>query len=251
MTAIPRGAEDELAVRASVLNDAYLKLDPLALVRRAIVEDFAGRIAVVSSFGAESAVLLDLVAQIDRDTPVIFLDTGKLFWETRNYRDMLVARLGLRDVRSIEPSWYHLAKFDPDGSLHKTNPDLCCQIRKVLPLDDALSGFDAWITGRKRFQGFARETLPLAEIEDGRIKVNPLAHETRIQITARFVARDLPYHPLVGEGYPSIGCQPCTGRARDGDPARGGRWVGSDKTECGIHGARWFRPTEGAAEEWT
>jgi phosphoadenosine phosphosulfate reductase len=241
-------AEDALASRASALTEAYRDLDTLALLRRAIIEDFPGRIAVVSSFGAESAVLLDLVARIDRDIPVIFLDTGKLFWETRNYRDMLVARLGLRDVRSIEPSWYHLAKFDPDGTLHKTNPDLCCQIRKVLPLDDALDGFDAWITGRKRFQGFEREALPLAEVEDGRIKVNPLARETRVEITARFVERDLPYHPLVGEGYSSIGCQPCTGRAQDGDPARGGRWAGSDKTECGIHGARWFRP-EAAAEE--
>ena len=254
MTALPkappRPTEDDLAAQASALSDAYRGLDPRAVLQQAIGTDFPGRIAVVSSFGAESAVLLDLVAQIDRDTPVIFLDTGKLFWETRNYRDVLIARLGLRDVRSIEPSWYHLAKFDPDGSLHQTNPDLCCQIRKVLPLDDALAGFDAWITGRKRFQGFEREALALAEVEDRRLKINPLAGETPVEISARFVARDLPWHPLVGQGYPSIGCQPCTGRVQDGDPARGGRWAGSDKTECGIHGARWFRPEE-AGEERT
>ncbi|MCP4329060.1 MAG: phosphoadenylyl-sulfate reductase [Alphaproteobacteria bacterium] len=250
MTALPKPVgystpcKESLSDRAAMLDGDYTAIDAGDVVERAIRRDFAGRIAVVSSFGADSAVLLDLVAQVDPTTPVIFLDTGKLFWETRNYRDILVARLGLTDVRSVEPSWYHLAKYDPDGTLHRSDPDLCCQIRKVLPLDDALAGFDAWITGRKRFQGFDRDRLTMVEVEEGRFKINPLAGSSRVEITARFVERDLPYHPLVGHGYASIGCQPCTGRVQDGDPARSGRWAGSAKTECGIHCARWFEPAE-------
>ncbi len=235
--------ESALLARVAELDRTYVGLEPLAIVERAIRQDFRGRIAVVSSFGAESAVLLDLVAEIDPQTPVIFLDSGKLFWETRNYRDMLVARLGLRDVRTIEPSWYHLAKYDSDGTLHRKDPDLCCQIRKVLPLDEALTGFDAWISGRKRFQGFERRALAVVEAGDGRVKINPLARSTPVDITARFVARGLPYHPLVLQGYSSIGCQPCTGTARDDDGVRAGRWEGSDKTECGIHNAPWFDPS--------
>lgn len=218
----------------------YDARDARAILERAIRRDFPGRIAVVSSFGAESAVLLDLVAAIDPGVPVVFLDTGKLFWETRIYRDMLAARLGLTDVRSVEPNWYHLAKYDPDGTLHATDPDRCCHIRKVLPLERALAGFDAWITGRKRFQGAARGALPVVESEEGRIKVNPLARWTRLEIEARFVERDLPYHPLVSAGYASIGCAPCTAPVADGADVRAGRWTGREKTECGIHRAAWY-----------
>ena len=232
--------DDTLSTRAANLNAAYDGADAREILRRAIREDFPGRIAVVSSFGAESAVLLDLVAEIDPAVPVVFLDTGKLFWETRNYRDVLAARLGLTDLRTVEPNWFDLAKHDPDGTLNRTDPDKCCEIRKVRPLDEALAGFDAWITGRKQFQSLSRAALPIAEAEAGRIKVNPLARWTKVEVSARFVERDLPYHPLVAAGYPSIGCQPCTGLVRDGEPDRAGRWAGLDKTECGIHRAPWF-----------
>lgn len=231
----PQPDDRLLDVRAANLNAAYFDLDAEAMLERALYRDFRGRIAVVSSFGAESAVLLDLVAAIDPTTPVVFLDTGRLFWETRNYRDVLATQLGLTDVRSVEPSWFQIARHDADGTLHRRDPDLCCHIRKVLPLEEALAGFDAWITGRKRFQGGERVTLPLVEHQDGRLKINPLARWSPAEITARFVERDLPCHPLATAGFTSVGCQPCTTAAGTAGAPRAGRWAGTGKTECGIH----------------
>lgn len=231
-----------LAQRARLLELRYGGLDGAALLDAAVNEIFPGRIAVVSSFGTESAVLLDLVAQVNRATPVIFLDTGKHFPETLAYRDALVARLGLTDVRSIAPAADDLAWADQDGTLWRRSPDLCCELRKVLPLERALSGFSAWINGRKRFQGGQRRHLGLFEAADSRIKVNPLATWNTADLARAFVARDLPRHPLGAQGYPSIGCAPCTSKPGDdeGDAragSRAGRWAGSDKTECGIHQA--------------
>jgi phosphoadenosine phosphosulfate reductase len=206
-----------------------------ALLRPLIEREFRGRIALVSSFGTEAAVLLDLVAAIDRSVPVIFLDTEKLFGETLRYRDALVARLGLADVRSVKPDPGQVARLDPDGMLFQRDPDACCALRKVAPLATALGGFDAWISGRKRFQGGLRGTLPTIEAADGRIKINPLASWTRDEIEAAFAARGLPRHPLEADGFRSVGCMPCTDRvAPDADP-RAGRWAGAGKTECGIH----------------
>jgi phosphoadenosine phosphosulfate reductase len=197
---------------------------------------FAGRIAVVSSFGAESAVLLHLAAGVNRAVPVIFLDTGKLFPETLAYRDALIARLGLTDVRVIRPDPSALARFDPDGTLWQRDPGMCCWQRKVEPLDEALHGFDAWITGRKRFQGGQRDALDLIEeAEDGRAKINPLATWSEADLAAYFEKHDLPRHPLVALGYRSIGCAVCTRAVKPGEPARAGRWAGQGKTECGIH----------------
>lgn len=205
----------------------------LALLEDALTNRFPGRIALVSSFGAESAVLLDLVARIDRRTPVIFLDTGKLFPETLAYRDLLAARLGLADVRDIRPD---PARLDRDGALWQRDPDLCCWQRKVAPLDAALDGFAAWITGRKRYQAALRATLPEEERgPDGRVKLNPLAGWDHADILAYFAARDLPRHPLEAFGYRSIGCAPCTRAVTEGEAARAGRWSGLARTECGIH----------------
>ncbi|MGF1610470.1 MAG: phosphoadenylyl-sulfate reductase [Kiloniellales bacterium] len=216
------------------------RLDSPALLRSMIEEVFPGRIAVVTAFGAESAVLLDLVAQVDRDLPVIFLETGKHFPETLAYRDRLIEHLGLSDVRSVVPSAKALAAEDPDGKLWSRDPDRCCTLRKVLPLEAALKGFDAWITGRKRYQGDGRTALEAVELVDGRFKINPLAHWSREAIEHALVERDLPRHPLAAEGYASIGCAPCTRRATcpAADP-RSGRWAGLAKTECGIHKAPW------------
>lgn len=214
----------------------YGKLDGAELLRPLVREAFPGRIALVSSFGAESAVLLHMVAQIDPETPVIFLDTGKLFSETLAYRDGLVERLGLTDVRAIRPLAGDVQSLDPRGTLAETNPDLCCRFRKVEPLERALRGFQAWITGRKQYQGAGRAALAAIESADWRIKVNPLAAWGPAQIEAYLAAHDLPRHPLVALGFPSIGCAPCTSPVASGasDP-RAGRWAGQDKTECGIH----------------
>ncbi len=201
-----------------------------------IQDRFSGSIALVSSFGTESAILLHMIAQIDPSTPVIFLDTGKLFPETLAYRDALVARLGLTDVRAIRPSGAQLAAYDPEGRLWQRDPDLCCSIRKTNPLDDALAGFEAWITGRKRSQGGARTALEMVDTgPDGRITVNPLAFWDEGQINDYFERHDLPRHPLQAQGYTSIGCATCTQRVLPGEDKRAGRWAGLDKTECGIH----------------
>ncbi|RMD62875.1 MAG: phosphoadenylyl-sulfate reductase [Alphaproteobacteria bacterium] len=221
--------------RAAVLSWRYAGYDGAALLRAMIEREFPGRIAVVSSFGAESAVLLDLVARVDPTVPVIFLDTGKHFDETLSYRDEVTARLGLRDVRSVTPEPAVLARRDPHGQLWRLSPDHCCHLRKVLPLRRALAGFDAWITGRKRYQGGVRTDLPCIEAADGWVKINPLAPWSAAQIAAAFRDSGLPRHPLADDGYPSIGCAPCTRRVRAGEPVRAGRWAGTGKTECGIH----------------
>ncbi len=207
-----------------------------AVLEDALRRQFKGKIALVSSFGTESAILLHMIAQIDQATPVIFLETGKLFPETLAYRDTLVARLGLTGVRSIRPSGAQLAAWDPDGRLWQRDVDLCCAIRKTNPLDGALEGFEAWITGRKRSQSGTRATIEMLESgPDGRMTVNPLAFWDDAQIEAYFTAHELPHHPLEAEGYTSIGCATCTLKPRPGEDKRSGRWAGLDKTECGIH----------------
>jgi len=226
-----------LRERARLLELRYGALDSTGLLDVAINEIFQGSIAVVSSFGAESVVLLDLVAQVDRHTPVVFLETGKHFPETLAYRDLLIGRLGLTAVRSVPPADDDLNWADRDGTLWRRNPDLCCQLRKVLPLERALSGFSAWINGRKRFQGGLRQGIGVFEAADSRIKVNPLAGWDAARIARTFVARDLPRHPLGAQGYTSIGCGPCTFKGDGTAGSRSGRWAGSGKTECGIHKA--------------
>lgn len=209
--------------------------DGIDILAPLIERHFPGKIALVSSFGAESAVLLHMVSKIDRALPVIFLDTGKLFWETISYRSMLVDRLGLTDIRTIKPDAGELAQSDADGVLHKTNPDMCCHIRKREPLERALQGFDAWISGRKRFHGGLRINIPTLEMQDGRLKVEPLARFNAKDIEHYIEHYDLPRHPLVGQGYRSIGCVPCTVKGGTSDNPRAGRWAGLSKTECGIH----------------
>jgi phosphoadenosine phosphosulfate reductase len=225
---------DSLAETA-LLNAQYGRRDARAILKLAIEEIFPGRIALVSSFGAESAVLLHMLAEIDRTVPVIFLDTGRLFAETLVYRTELAERLGLTDVRTFAPDPERLAAKDPHRALWMTNPDLCCHIRKTEPLQRALAGFDAWFTGRKRFQNATRSDLPVFESDGPRIKVNPLAGWSPAELKAYALRHDLPEHPLVAKGYPSIGCVPCTTRVLPGEDSRAGRWRGLDKTECGIH----------------
>ena len=209
---------------------------PAAALVAALAEEFRGRIALVSSFGADSAVLLHLVAEADPAMPVLFLDTGKLFPETLAYRDRLVRRLGLRDLRVLRPDPVELAAADPFGGRWNADPDGCCALRKTAPLERALAGFDVWISGRKRHQAATRAALPVFEHDEaGRVKANPLAAWSAEALEAHRVAHDLPAHPLVAEGYPSIGCHPCTSRVLPGEDPRAGRWRGRGKTECGIH----------------
>ncbi len=228
-------ADDATAARAEDLNARHEGLSATDLVSISVESLFPGRIALVSSFGSESAVLLHILSEIDPEVPVLFIDTGRLFNETLEYRDTLVERLRLRDVRSIKPAEERVAALDPVKALWMTNPNLCCRIRKVEPLARAIVGFDAWFTGRKRFQTSARSALSVFEAEGERIKVNPLADWTADQLLQYAAEHDLPPHPLVAQGYPSIGCVPCTDRVLPGEDQRSGRWRGTDKDECGIH----------------
>ena len=201
----------------------------------ALLPELSPRIAAVSSFGAESAVLLHMIATIDRDTPVIFSNTQKMFGETLAYRDELAERLGLTDLRVFRPDPRLLAVRDDKGLRWSYDPDGCCELRKVEPLRRALAPFDAWISGRKGFQAGTRTALPRFEVDEGRLKINPLADWPKARLEAYFAEYDLPRHPLEAQGYNSIGCAPCTSKVQPGEDPRAGRWRGWDKVECGIH----------------
>lgn len=232
------GTEGELSrdERARRLAMRFSASDAQNILEHAIKEEFSGGIALVSSFGAESAVLLHMAAEIDRSLPVLFLETGKHFAQTLSYKKKLVQRLGLTDVRDLRPAEAALKAQDPKGDLWNHDPDACCTLRKVQPLDGALAGFDAWITGRKQFHGGGRAALPAFEANATHIKVNPLIRWGKDEVDGYLKAHDLPKHPLTEQGYPSIGCWPCTHPVADGDDVRAGRWRGAAKTECGIHG---------------
>lgn len=218
-------------------NEAYADKSAEDVLRAAIQDPALGRIALVSSFGAESAVLLHMAAQIDKSVPVIFLDTELLFDETLVYQSELTKQLGLWNVRIIRPDEHELAARDPCNDLNERDTDACCALRKTRPLNKALEGFGGWITGRKRFQAGTRAELTFFEADrvSGRIKVNPLAKWTKEEVKAYMDQHDLPRHPLVAKGFPSIGCSPCTSAVKEGEDERAGRWRGQDKIECGIH----------------
>jgi len=232
----PAAARDpQLAVKLSQLRASAAGRGACGVLELALAE-FPGKVAVVSSFGSESAVLLHLAAQIDPDIPVLFLNTGKLFGETLRYRDRLQDLLGLGDLRSAAPHPAQRAARDPDGTLWSRDADACCGLRKVAPLGRALAPFAAFVTGRKRFQTRERAAMRTVELVDGRFRFNPLAGWAPADLDAYMRAHALPRHPLVDDGYPSIGCLPCTRRVASGQAYRDGRWAGLDKDECGIHG---------------
>jgi phosphoadenosine phosphosulfate reductase len=226
-------AAEPPAFRSAMDHQAHVTAS-LTLLRKAAA-CHAGRLAVVSSFGGESAVLLALVAEINRGIPVLFVETRQHFAETLAYRDTLAHGLGLTDVRSIGPTDAEVAAHDPSAELWRFDPDACCRFRKVTPLDRALAPFEAWVTGRKRHQALTRVALPRVEQADGKTKINPLADWTAGQIEAEMQRRKLPRHPLSLAGYPSIGCATCTRAVAAGEDPRSGRWAGTGKTECGIH----------------
>jgi phosphoadenosine phosphosulfate reductase len=217
------------------LNQMFRGRDTVEMLEVLLKENMLGDAAIVSSFGAESAVLLHLIASIDPSVPVLFLETGKHFPETLAYRDQLQQQIGFTELRNLKPDQALLSSKDENGLRWSYDPDGCCEIRKVLPLKQALAGFDAQFTGRKAFQSSTRNALPRFEIEDGRLKVNPLADWSKERLDAYMADHKLPAHPLVELGYPSIGCSPCTSKVTPGEDPRSGRWKGWEKVECGIH----------------
>jgi len=221
--------------QAQALDRALRAASPSEVIEAALQTVGRDKLALVSSFGTESAALLKVMADVDPAIPVVFLDTGWLFEETLAYRDTLIATLGLRDVRSIKPLEETLTREDPDRELWFSDPDACCRIRKVEPLARALAPFSAWINGRKRFQGGLRAELAVVEDDGAKLKFNPFANVAREEIEAIYRRANLPQHPLVASGYRSVGCMPCSSRTAADEDARAGRWRGRAKTECGIH----------------
>jgi len=220
---------------AAAIDEALRQASPAEVIEAALKIVGRARLALVSSFGTESAALLKVMADVDPAIPVVFLDTGWLFQETLDYRDRLTAQLGLTDVRSVKPQEETLTREDPDRELWFSDPDACCRIRKVEPLARALKPFAAWINGRKRFQGGLRADIPAVEQDGSRLKFNPFANVSREEVEAIYRSANLPPHPLAAKGFLSVGCMPCTTRSEVGEDARAGRWRGRAKTECGIH----------------
>lgn len=224
-----------IASQAQSLDLALRDAAPAEVIAAALKTVGREHLALVSSFGTESAALLKVMADVDPAIPVVFLDTGWLFEETLAYRDTLIATLGLTDVRSIKPLEATLSREDPERELWFSDPDACCRIRKVEPLARALKPFSAWINGRKRFQGGARAEIPVVEDDGAKLKFNPFANVSREEIEAIYTMAKLPPHPLLASGYLSVGCMPCSSRTAPGEDSRAGRWRGQAKRECGIH----------------
>jgi phosphoadenosine phosphosulfate reductase len=230
------GPDPQRSMAVMALNGLYDEMDGVAVLRHAVTELLPEDIAIVSSFGADSAVLLHMVAAVDPALPVYFLETGKHFAETLAYVETLKAHLGLANVRWLRPDPKDIARFDPRGDLWETDPDSCCHIRKTEPLDAEIANFGGWVTGRKRYQTAERGVLPHFELtSDDRIKVNPLAYFDDADVNAYKREHGLPEHPLFAKGYRSIGCAPCTTIVTAGEDPRAGRWRGLNKKECGIH----------------
>ena len=225
-----------IAERVAALNARYSHHAAADVLAHALDDPQVGQTAMVSSFGAESVVLLHMLSVVDRTTPVLFLDTEMLFPETLEYQREVADFLRLTAVQVLRPDRDRTFLADPNNRLHTTNPDVCCSIRKTEPLNAALAPFEAWITGRKRYQGGKRTALSFFETDgDARIKINPLAHWSPEDVKDYIQNNRLPRHPLVSKGYPSIGCLPCTTRVAPGEDQRAGRWRGQNKDECGIH----------------
>ncbi|SMX24397.1 phosphoadenylyl-sulfate reductase [Boseongicola aestuarii] len=229
-------AVSPVSERVDELNRIYAHHSAASVLEHALRDPLVGRTALLSSFGAESVVLLHMVSVIDRTTPVLFLDTEMLFPETLEYQRDVATALRLTDVRVFGPDRDLTFVNDPNSRLHVTNPDACCAMRKSEPLKRALAPFEAWVTGRKRVQGGKRTALRFFEADgENRMKINPLAHFSHADIEDYLQNNRLPRHPLVSKGYASIGCAPCTTKVAPGEDARAGRWRGLDKSECGIH----------------
>lgn len=228
--------KETLAERAQNLSQQYEAASAQDVVSALVHTLFQGGVALVSSFGADAAVLLHMVAQADKSAPILFLETGMLFKETLEYQQDIARQLGLTNVKLIRPETQIVNAADPEGVLYQEEPDKCCHLRKTLPLERALTPYKAWITGRKRFQSANRAHLPLFEVDEkNRIKVNPLVDWKPQDVADYMDQHHLPRHPLIAKGFPSIGCAPCTSPVKKGEDARAGRWRGQDKDECGIH----------------
>lgn len=196
------------------------------------------KIVYASSFGAEAIVLIDLIQQVKPDAHIVFLDTGLHFPETYDVIDKIEARFPSLKIERKQPALNLDEQREQYGSaLWKKDPNLCCQIRKVIPLRETLTTKEAWISGLRREQSPTRKDTQFLNKDEKfeNIKICPLIHWTWDEVWAYIREKDLPYNQLHDQGYPSIGCFPCTQPVETGGDSREGRWGGSGKTECGLH----------------
>ena len=216
------------------MNAKYIGKSPEQIISLAI-NDFGQRIVYVSSFGTESAIVLHMISKIDKFLPILLLNTHFLFDETLEYKNKLLEKLSLRNFKEIFPDQNTLNNKDFENKLWDINPDKCCEIRKVLPLKKELQFFDAWISGRKSYQSSERRALNVVEFQNNKAVINPLVNFSQKDVEEYFLSYDLPRHPLLSQGYLSIGCKPCTSKCSNVNDMRSGRWINQNKTECGIH----------------
>jgi phosphoadenosine phosphosulfate reductase len=245
--AIVNNNQEPSVTQASLsrLQTFYGHLEAEELLRVMIKDEFKDRIALLSSFGADSALLISMVAKIDPATKILFLETRKHFTQTLEYVEQLKTQFGLTNLIYLTPNPKLIQNIDKEGTLWNSQPNRCCWLRKVEPLDRGIKehGIEAVITGRKSYQTEDRSNLPSIELDEkGIFRINPLITWDKHKIRAAFEAEHLPQHPLVAEGYLSIGCEPCTRPVKAGENERAGRWAhtaempgGEQKTECGIH----------------
>jgi phosphoadenosine phosphosulfate reductase len=221
------------------ISDEFENASPETILRWA-GESFGKDLAVGTGFGAEGCVLIAMLSGISAEARIFYLDTDLLFPETYALRDRLEVRYGVRFERRTT----RLSPADQAAEygerLWERQPDVCCHLRKVEPLQEMLSGVRAWITGIRREQSPFRANIGLVEPDEkfGLIKINPLATWSSRDVWEYIVTHDVPYNPLHDHGYPSIGCVPCTTPVQIGEDLRAGRWRGTSKTECGIHPTR-------------
>ena len=230
--AIESGMTMDLAEVSRKLNDAR----PQEILRWA-VEAYGDKLTMATAFGPEGCIILHMLSEIDPKVRVFNLDTGYQFAETLELRERIAARYG------IEVEYVRSAVSVPDyeashgGPIYGSDSDRCCRDRKILPLQRGVEGYDAWISAIRADQSTHRARADVVgwDAKFGLVKINPLLKWTKRDVWAFVVANDVPYNPLHDQGYPSIGCWPCTKPVNQGDDERAGRWAGQAKTECGLH----------------
>ena len=226
---------NQINISLKDLNLRFQKQEANEILYESINKFFFKKIVYVCSFGAESAVILHLISNISKDFPVIFLNTGKLFDETLNYRNDLIKLFNLTNIIEIYPEKFDLTKHDANEVLWKADHNKCCEIRKVNPLKKALKPYTTWISGRKGYHSNERREKKVLEIVNSKFVLSPLINWSQNKITEYFESFNIPKHPLYKKGYLSIGCRNCTVTSSDSNNVRSGRWSNTKKTECGIH----------------
>jgi phosphoadenosine phosphosulfate reductase len=221
------------------LGDASQQLEtasPQEILAWAVAR-FSPRLTMATAFGPEGMVLIHMLAELAPQTPIFNLDTGYQFAETLELRERVAQRYGI-DVAMKRPE-LSVERYEAlhGGPLYRTNPDQCCHDRKIRVLREALGGMEAWASAIRRDQSPDRAAAPIVgwDRKFGLVKVSPLANWTKKDVWDLIVKHDIPYNPLHDQGYPSIGCQPCTRSILCGEDERAGRWSGFAKTECGLH----------------